>query len=160
MDLLNLFVTFTDIISCYLQKGMVVSGCAYVSTFLCVSHPIFVVFVSSLENLCSDLATLVLFWDKPSQICLSLEYFLISVGNFSVLQVLGNRLTEVMHLHLLTRIYMWPEEGFSFTFSTSEFHYLFITGCECQAISWLSVGSYLYVEGEKVHSFELPESCK
>lgn len=63
-----------------------------------------------------------LFWE-PSQVCLSLGYFLISVGTFSVLQVLGDRLAEVMHLHLLTSIYMWREGGFSFTFSASEFHY-------------------------------------
>lgn len=127
MDILNLFVTFSDVISCYLQEGMVVSGCLYAGSYLCVSHPIFVVFVFSLENLCSDSAILVLFWDKRSQVCLSLEYFLISVGNFSVLQVLGNRLTEVMHLHLLTRIYMRPEEGFSFTILLVQ-HRLWVSG--------------------------------
>lgn len=64
-----------------------------------------------------------LFWDEPSQVCLSLGYFLISVHTFSVLQVLHDKLTKVMHLHLFTSIYIWLEGEFSFTFSTSEFHY-------------------------------------
>jgi len=123
--MLKLFVSLAALISCYMQKCMVGLVYIYAGNYLRVHHP--VIFLCPLyivmKKLCSDSAIIALFWDEPHQVCLRLGYFLISVGTLSVLQVLGDRLTEVVHLHLLTSLYMWPKGGFSFTYSTSKFHY-------------------------------------